>query len=281
MTNLKVSSFNPENIKQNFIMVVIGKRRSGKTVLLRDLMFRHRHRFDQVVALSNTEASKEAFMEYVPKCFIYPVNIQHVIDTVNMARTLREEGRPREILLIMDDCMGQEKIFRHPIFQDIAYNGRNFNFTLVISLQYCMDLPTNLRSQIDYCFAFQETNRANKRRLYEYFFGVFDNLPAFEKTLNQCTVNFEALVLDTTQNTGNLSDQVYYYKARMEIPTFRLGRTIYWILDQKYRKTRHGTSSSYRANNKNIMSKVENTVAARRNNIGKKNNNSDLIVEKS
>jgi hypothetical protein len=278
MTNLKVSLFHPDEIKKNFLMVIIGKRRSGKTVLLRDLMYRHRHRFDYIVALTNTDASKEAFQQYIPKSCIKPVHVQHVIETVEMARTLRERGTPREILIIMDDCLGGEKkIFYNKIFDDIAYNGRNFNISLVISLQYCMEMPTNLRSQIDYCFAFQETNRANKKRLFEYFFGVFDDLKSFDKTLCQCTVNYEALILDTTVNTGNLSDQIFYYRASMNIPPFRLGRSIYWTLDDKYR--RRNNQSSSRNKNMSLINKVENTIAARRN-AGKKPGD-QLIVEKA
>jgi hypothetical protein len=140
-----------------------------------------------------------------------------------------------------------------------------------------MEMPTNLRSQIDYCFAFQETNRANKKRLFEYFFGVFDDLKSFDKTLCQCTVNYEALILDTTVNTGNLSDQIFYYRASMNIPPFRLGRSIYWTLDDKYR--RRNNQSSSRNKNMSLINKVENTIAARRN-AGKKPGD-QLIVEKA
>src|SRR5690606_26704805 len=100
-----------------------------------------------------------------------------------------------------DDCLGVDnRFFYHKVFDDIAYNGRHFNFTMIISIQYCMEMPPRMRSQLDYIVSFQETNLSNKKRLYNYLFGVFDDYKGFEKTLNRCTINYECFILDTTVN---------------------------------------------------------------------------------
>ena len=239
MPNLLLTKFTPRSIKPNRIITVIGKRGSGKTVLLRDLMYQLRDRFDLVLALTGTEASADAFRQYIPECFIFDVEIKKIAKAVEIAKVLRKHGNTREILIIMDDFMDKKSILDADVFRDIGYNGRNFNFTLIISLQYCMEMKPFLRSQIDYCFVFFEPNRSNRKKLWEYFFGIFDDFDSFTHTLSKCTRNFECMVLDTTQNTGDVQDQLHYYKSDINVSQlqFRTCKSIFWYLNDLYKNS--------------------------------------------
>lgn len=242
MPNIQIRKFAPASIVEHRIMLFVGKRGSGKTTLIRDIFYQLRGRFDLVVALAGTMESRKMFEEFVPKCFVHDIQVEIIYKVVDMAKLLVEKGNPRNVLIIMDDCLGtstqegkkEKRILDDNIFREIAYNGRHHHLTLAISLQYCMEMRPHLRSQIDYCFVFQETIRSNRKRLYEYFFGQFEDLDSFSKILCKCTQNYECLVLDNIQNTGNLEDNIYYYKAGLNIPQFRLGLGCYWFLNERY-----------------------------------------------
>lgn len=240
MTKLQINRFTPSQIKPNRMMCFIGKKGSGKSTLIKDIFFHLRDRFDIVVGIAGTSMSVDMFKEFIPDCFIFetvdPRTIQKI---VNFAQILSRQNKQRRLLIIMDDVLGSpsgdcKKIFNHNVFRDIAFNQRHMNLTLALSLQYCMELPPAIRSQIDYCFTFQETIHSNKKRLKEYFFGMFDSMDAFSQTLYKCTRNFECLVLDNVNNTDNIENNLFFYKASRDIPNYKLGKSCFWWLSDYY-----------------------------------------------
>lgn len=236
LKHLRLKRFNPKTIRQNPVILIVGKRGSGKTVLLKDITRHLRKRFDVCVAVAGTMASSEMFQDFVPSSFIYDrVDTDVIVKMVDLAKVCKNHRKPREFLLMMDDCMGKKGLLKNNVFRDIHMNGRNFGFTEILSVQYVMDMETDLRSQVDYVFVFQENIRANRERLWKYFFGMFDTFDEFTTTLKKCTQNYECLVLDQRSNTGNIEDSVYYYKANPNIPRFAIGKPCYWALEHAYR----------------------------------------------
>ncbi len=240
MPNLQIRKFTPTNIQPNRMILFVGKKGSGKTTLLKDIFYHLRSRFDLAIGLAGTPASEDMFREFLPDSLIYPVIDVVVIEKlVEFAKIMVSKRNPRELLIIMDDCLGEsvgkeKHILDHKIFREIGYNQRHLHITFAISLQYCMEMKIHLRSQIDYCFVFQELNRSIRKRLWEYFFGMFEDMDSFTKTLHKCTQNHECMVLDNIQNTGNVLDNLYYYKASLQIPNYRIGRPCFWYLDHLY-----------------------------------------------
>ena len=57
------------------------------------------------------------------------------------------------------------------MIREIFMNGRHRHVTLVIAVQYVMDMPPDLRTQVDYVFALRENVIKNRERLYRQFFG--------------------------------------------------------------------------------------------------------------
>ena len=44
--------------------------------------------------------------------------------------------------------------------------------TLLLSAQYVMDLPPDLRTQVDYVFSLRENVMSNREKLYKQFFAL-------------------------------------------------------------------------------------------------------------
>ena len=68
---------------------------------------------------------------------------------------------------------------------------------------------------------------------------MFSNFDDFEKVFAKCTANHCCLVMDNTTGSANIEDTIFWYKAKLSnnLPTFKLGKPIYWNLSRNYEKS--------------------------------------------
>jgi hypothetical protein len=102
---------------------------------------------------------------------------------------------------------------------------------LVITMQYPLGIPPALRTNIDYVFILRENYIANRRRIYENYAGMFPTFEAFCQVMDQCTENYECLVIHNNSKSNKLHDQVFWYKADNH-GDFRLGSKEFWELSK-------------------------------------------------
>lgn len=98
---------------------------------------------------------------------------------------------------------------------------------LLLTMQYSLDIDPGLRLNSDYVFVFRDPVRANRERLYDNFFGVFPSFHTFNAVFDQCTEDYECLVLDNRATSNKVEDCVFWYKAR-DHGKFRVGCPAFW-----------------------------------------------------
>jgi hypothetical protein len=106
-------------------------------------------------------------------------------------------------------------------------NGRHWKVMLVITMQYPLGIPPNLRTNIDYVFILRENYIANRKRIYENYAGMFPTFESFAQVMDQCTENFECLVINNNTRSNKLEDAIFWYKAEMHAD-FRIGAPEFW-----------------------------------------------------
>jgi hypothetical protein len=97
-------------------------------------------------------------------------------------------------------------------------------------VQYVMDVPKAIRSQIDYVFALREPQRAYRENLYKNFFGIFPTYEEFSAAFDACTENYGCIVVDSTAKTNAIEDSVFWYRGSPSPPKFILGNRNFWKL---------------------------------------------------
>jgi hypothetical protein len=229
-----VQKFNYANIKslQSCKLLVIGKRGTGKSVLLTESLYNLRDHVDIAIAICGTRDSRLMLERYLPEAFVFDgPAIRKIEKLVELAKGLAEFGIVRKFLLILDNCTYRKDIFQYPVFNEIFFRGHKFGVSLIVSVGYIMDLPTVFRPKIDYIFAFKEIIRANQKRLWEYFSGSAFTFSNFQTVFNANTKNYECLVINNQTNKPN--EIFCYYKSPLDTPNFKLGKLTYFLLDQK------------------------------------------------
>ena len=234
---LRIRRWDPTSLAPTSTVVILGKRNTGKSVLIRDLLFHLRDKIQAAVVFSPTDASQDSFGQYIPPSLIHDDYNPHVLS--KLLQTQREQwkrGHGSHVMCVLDDCAYNKTIFNGKPLRDLAMNGRHQKCGLMMSLQYCMDLPVALRSQIDVVIACREQILANKARLHQQFFGQFSSLQEFSRVMDRCTANYEVLVLQNNVSSNDIHDCVFWYKARhLDLPSFRIGEQAMWPLHETFK----------------------------------------------
>ena len=132
--------------------------------------------------------------------------------------------------LVLDDCLYDNSWTKDKNVRSLFMNGRHFKILFMITMQYALGIPPNLRTNIDYIFILRENYVSNRKRLYEHYAGMFPNFEMFCQVMDQCTENYECLVIHNNAKSNKLTDQVFWYKAEPR-EDVRLGSKKFWDYD--------------------------------------------------
>jgi hypothetical protein len=246
--NLELKKFDMKNIsfKPNEasgpVIVLIGRRDTGKSFLVRDLLYYHQD-IPIGTVISGTEAGNGFYGSLVPKLFIHDEYNTAIIENVlkrqkMVIKQVKKEkaayGRSNidgRAFCILDDCLYDNSWARDKLMRLLFMNGRHWKIMLVITMQYPLGVPPNLRTNIDYTFILREPYIANRKRIYENYAGMFPTFESFCQVMDQCTENYECLVISNNAKSNKLEDQIFWYKASSH-REFKLGSKEFWDMSK-------------------------------------------------
>lgn len=234
MGAIRVRKFNPKTIQQGRIIFCLGKRNTGKSVLIYELLS-HMPRPDFVLAMAPTEDTVNMFRKFLPEPCIFDHFSQEKLErVVTLQRELVNRGKRRNVLILLDDCLYQKGVLKSTAMRSIFFNGRHDNISLICAAQYMMEVDVSLRTNIDYIFTMRENILTNRQKLYKYYFGQFAKFEEFDKVMTACTQDYRCLVLDNTVSSTSATDCVMWYKASMDVPPYTLCQPVFWKMAKKY-----------------------------------------------
>lgn len=239
--NLQLRKFDPSKIGNDKVCLFIGKRGTGKSTLVTDIMY-HKRNIPAGVVMSATEDGNHYYSQYVPDLFVHGKYDKEVIERIIEAQKAKMNrfGKVDPVFILLDDCMYDKSFLKDECIRTLFMNGRHWKIFFLMTTQYCMDLPPGLRTNVDYVFCLRENVIQNREKLYKNFFGIFPTLHMFQQVMDSCTENFECLVLDNTSRSNKIEECVFYYKAKV-MPPFRMGSPRWWQFHDKHYNIKHAT----------------------------------------
>jgi hypothetical protein len=250
MSSLELKKFDMKNISfkpnesKGPVVVLIGRRDTGKSFLVRDLLYYHQE-IPIGTVISGTEEGNGFYGKMVPKLFIHNEYNTAIIENIlkrqkSVLKQIKKEMEtfkrstidPRAFV-ILDDCLYDNTWARDKMMRLLFMNGRHWKLMLIITMQYPLGIPPTLRTNIDYVFILREPYIANRKRIYENYAGMFPTFESFCQVMDQCTENYECLVINNNSKSNKLQDQVFWYKAESH-NDFKLGSKEFWEISKGY-----------------------------------------------
>jgi hypothetical protein len=239
---LKLHKFDPSATNSDgrlkllgYFICINGARGRGKTKVSLDLMSHMQEHIDIAIAVSETGAMTGILKGIIPESLQHSSITPDALDAImDMQEADYMAGRCKNMLLFLDDMAFDSTLIKSNAFKRLAFNGRHRNITVIFTLQYCMELPPRIRSNIDLVITMNEMKHSNKKNLHEHYFGVV-TYEEFELIMNMATKGFCCLVLDNRSRADKLEELLFWYEADLErCRTVRLCNQLYWDLDAHY-----------------------------------------------
>lgn len=231
-----------KNESKGPVIVLIGRRDTGKSFLVRDLLFHH---VDIPIGtvISGTEAGNGFYASHIPKLFIHDEYNTGIIENIlkRQKAVIKQVNKQIEMykkssidartFVILDDCLYDNGWAKDKMMRLLFMNGRHWKVMLIITMQYPLGIPPTLRTNIDYVFILREPYIANRKRIYENYAGMFPTFESFCQVMDQCTENYECLVIDNNVKSNQLQEQIFWYHAENH-KDFKLGSKEFWELSK-------------------------------------------------
>ena len=231
-----LNEFNPEDIKLDGTIVAVGKRRTGKTWIFRNLMYLMKDQFKAGIVISQTDELNKFWRDYIPKKYIYKKYDPSILEAVFRRqkrilddKELSDEEKEEEarFFILLDDVISDQRLRYDETLCELFVAGRHYKLFVLITTQYAKAITPTLRGNTDYCFMLKCIQSRQLEALWEDF-GSFLTKDGFARILDMYTEDNECLVVNTCPETiVNPLAMLSWWKA-VDPGEFKMGSEEYW-----------------------------------------------------
>lgn len=278
---LQLQKFPMRKMKRDSIVGLLGRRGSGKTFVLWDIMQKLRD-IPEGIVFSGTEDSNDFWKRCIPDSYIFTKyneeKVQALIDRQKSRpkTAFNDDGAPcpPPVFLVLDDMIHEKHLLaKSPALNYIFLNGRQSKIFCIIAMQESTAFPPSLRLQFDYMFLCYTDSYQEKEKIYERFFGLIRDRMMFYDVVSQTTENYRCLVLDNKPLTCDLQRRLFWYKvADIKRRSHRVGSIAYWAAHERYSRQAAHNRRMIRARARKLI--AEERARSGRIIGGRRNNNS-------
>lgn len=243
-SRLRIKKFNIASMPDNVTIAMIAKRASGKSFLTREILY-HKQKVPSTIAISKTEKLNKFYGEFIPDIYIYDnyntsilnrifARQQKISDDNSERKREGKKLKDSRLFLIMDDCMSSKGSWvKEEQILELFFNGRHHKISFILTMQYAIGIPPEMRSNFDYIFLLAEDFISNRKRLYEHYAGMFPSFDVFQQVFTQVTADYGCMVINNRVHSTDITEKVFWYKAK-ETPEFTMGSKKYKKFHKKY-----------------------------------------------
>lgn len=229
----EVQYFDLAQMAPDCTFLIYGKRGSGKTVLLQNIMAHMAPHFSFGVAFAPTYDSIKMFEESIPKVFVSRPDVLYLEQFCKLAKDeselAKEKGEtPRRSFILCDDCAARAKtpkddFYKSAPMEETFLNGRHDEVMCGCITQHIHKAPTYMRGNSDYIFVFYDSNLKNQDKIHEYWCGMLSK-KKFKEIYNRCTEDYGCLVIDLKKAAiaRDWRNCIFWLRADKDIPPFRM-----------------------------------------------------------
>ena len=199
---LKIQKFNLNNVVSNSHIAIIGKRGSGKKILVNDILQNLNKKNAEIIIVSPLERMNSFYKLKCPLAKIkYELTDELLLDILTLGEKEEKIVCDKEIntsdgelimlnessddsinpdynkIVVFDDCLcGKKSWLKNENFLEILMNGRHYGITYIITMQYPYINVPDIRLNFDYVMLFEEHSISIKKNYGMIMYLLFLHL---------------------------------------------------------------------------------------------------------
>lgn len=178
-----VKQFDWRIIGTDFTMALYGKRRTGKTHILKALCFQMRRYFPLVIVFTKTKFNGDLLKMFPDACMFNDLDeglLERLIEAqkerVKEAKKGPQPWPNCRMLLVLDDVLSDRKNPRYnEMLRKLFFEGRHFWISMIITSQDSKGLPPALKQNTDITFVLPMQARRDRETLADNVFPFLWN----------------------------------------------------------------------------------------------------------
>lgn len=215
---------------KNATITLVGKRRSGKSVLIRDFGYKLHKHFENVYLFSGTSDVQGEFWDWIPKDNIFEGLDETAANNIwkmqtEVIKNSRETDKSKmpHVLVIFDDVItGNQGVRNSDFLAKLYSNGRHVNICSILATQSFKKVSKHVRDNTDISIAYKFKNGDDKNDFAQENFvtssghlreGIMDKITGSN--------DFHCIVVLNHINSTDLLLTVKKYKADNDVPKFK------------------------------------------------------------
>jgi len=226
-----------KGFKLDSTVVAVGKRRTGKSWIFRNILYLLKDKFPAGICISQTDELNKFWRQYMPKKYIFNKYSPEILDAVFMRQkkilnnpelTKKQKEKQAPFFVILDDVISDPAFQRNePQIKELFVAGRHYKLFVLITTQYAKAITPTLRGNTDFLFILKTVQQRQREALWEDF-ADFLTKDAFSQMIDAYTEDNETLVVNTCpDNKVTPMDMMYWWKA-VDPGDFKIGSKEYW-----------------------------------------------------
>jgi len=208
----------------NKTVLLIGKRASGKSELLRYLVGLSKTQFKTVFLVCPTEKVNNFY-----DGLIKPENIFDEYNEAWVEKLMKKMGEVNQnksnheashILLILDDICSDLNLAKSKTIKQLFCRGRHLKISIIMTAQYIYQIPPVLRCNSDFVAVGQMNSQSLDLLTSEFQFGNITKKD-FKAMYMKSTSNFNFLLINCNTAKDNDNLELIYGKISVDANSLR------------------------------------------------------------
>lgn len=232
--NLK--EYNFDNLPLDVSVLVVGKRRYGKTIWSRDFLSKRWPYFPDGGFCFTKTKFNYFWHQHFPDTRIYNgMDWDAVFEILEIQKMKWEAVMNGDycsipyIIIQLDDIISSRKDMRYnDLLLELIFAGRHYKITIIINVQDIKGVPPDVRQNMDLIVITYQTQERQIETLLKEYGDFFPNKKVFRELIKQNTQDHQVLIVDQTEAKYNVEDVFFKHKANQKPPPFKIGDLDFW-----------------------------------------------------
>lgn len=239
----KIGMFDATSLPKAFSAMIIGKRRSGKSIFLKDMMYKIRKWYKDVYIFSETLYMQPGLYNFIPKENRFYSFDQAKLNEIwdkQAAKIMAQleidpdadKTKMDHIMVIFDDCINDNHFRTSEILNRMHVSGRHLCISSCILSQVIggrWGVNGVCRQNEDLVVCFILKSEDDRDLLVEQFLSTDTKkvgMKLFKDIVSGDEDEFQAIVIENYKNTRYYEKYVKKYVANPKIPKFEISEKL-------------------------------------------------------